>query len=409
MESVVNYVKGIITAYGKEVQERKSSSYITKEQATIADGMAQLLGNAPDGLYKSTQSQKITSELKGPEGVKTALEYIYKALPQNMKHLLRATTAAENLDPNNPNDVYRLLALAIHHHTDELNESSLDLDFKGSTSGSGSGSGSGGGLREVSREEDIVQGRTVLPVPVTLQASNSRGAITAVGQQYGQPRTSNGEIINGSIQNVFNKDVLFNSVQQNSVSFAGQVLKTSDLHKIVYDGSSQITRMVLPVDMQVKNTTGKIVPDLDAAKRFEKFMNWYRAKGSPTSNECAAKLQEFELDVDPTYPFNFRNTHVFLTLTGIASDKFVDFDSDSGWAVPLERDSEMFDWYANMTKYGAGQRESKSQAASPFGVGREWLTFGEDSSLYRGTIYMPLADAGIATVTTNGSMAPKEN
>lgn len=97
----------------------------------------------PDGLYEIE-----TSDSKAAQDINSAIVYLYKNLNTNAKNVLRATTAAEGLNPSDVNDVTRILKEALFEHTD----TSIKVNaIKDPTKGSGSGSGDSAGsqIKEV--------------------------------------------------------------------------------------------------------------------------------------------------------------------------------------------------------------------------------------------------------------------
>ena len=148
MKSIVDYVKSTIGAFGREGTKTSSAERFTqKQRGQIERGFEQLLGLAPDGYYKITNSQSQTDQgYSDQESLNAAINYLYRTLPNNMKNVLKANAAAEGLDPSEPKDVQRLLAMAVMEHTDHSREYSTDVSHvKDLPTRTGGGSGENSG------------------------------------------------------------------------------------------------------------------------------------------------------------------------------------------------------------------------------------------------------------------------
>ena len=102
-----------------------------------------------------------------------AMHYLYKTLPANMKHVLRATAAAEGLDPNKTENVYQLLAMAVSEHTSHEVERNTDIKLDASATKREMGESKGGKTIEMSGLESIAMGSGTTPVLTTIALSNS--------------------------------------------------------------------------------------------------------------------------------------------------------------------------------------------------------------------------------------------
>jgi hypothetical protein len=126
----------------------------------------------------------------------------------------------------------------------------------------------------MTREEMMTTGEGgVKYTPIVISSSKSRNGIKILAQPYGKPLdTSGNQIGMGTIRDVFGeKDRIGSSVALNSVSYGDKILNENDLDHIVYDGVSNIERAYLPINQTIYASTGKIVPDLDAIRRYEEF------------------------------------------------------------------------------------------------------------------------------------------
>lgn len=128
-------------------------------------------------------------------------------------------------------------------------------------------------------------------------------------------------------------------------------------------------------------------------------------------NVVAQKLQELKLDVslnEQTGMYEFNNSRDFLIANGYASDQAVNLrDNDFLEHVPREEGAQIFDNYARLINYGNEMPGKNWTKRDDFG--RSWFRFGENNSLYKSVIFMPLLDNGIATVTTNNELQGRDS
>lgn len=139
MKSIMEQVIGVIKKFGTSTQK----GYTVKVGGQVQRGLEALMSLGPDGFYEIE-----TSDSKAAQDINSAIIYLYKNLNTNAKNVLRATTAAEGLNPSDVNDVTLILKEALFEHT---NTSIKVNAIKDPTKGSGSGSGNSAGsqIKEV--------------------------------------------------------------------------------------------------------------------------------------------------------------------------------------------------------------------------------------------------------------------
>ena len=139
------------------------------------------------------------------------------------------------------------------------------------SSGSGSTSGK---MEELTREQMGAFGTTILPSKVTIHASDGSTGFTIDAQSYGKSEDRNKDIIGRArLIDVLRRDrMLGHQVDSSSITFGDQLLRESDLDRVVYDGTSNIERITMAYDTDIYASSGKIVPDLDAARRYQEFL-----------------------------------------------------------------------------------------------------------------------------------------
>ena len=421
IKSIVEYVNKTINEFGTRKRSSSPQSYVEKNKSTIEKGIEQLLGYGPEGMYKLTNSSK--SEQQGydenskdrEEQLFTAVNYLYSTLPTNMKNVLKAHTAAEGGNPNSAKDVLRLLTNAIQFNTNHAidTDTKVDFDSTASKASGGSGSSSKEKYENLTRDQMMAYHLVTREVETTINSSDSKGGITLIANSYGKPMdTSNKQIGRQVLSDLLVKDRGLGSTGIiSSISFGDQLLKESDLDRVMYDGTSNVELAYLPINKAIYAETGKIVPDLDMARRFEKFVEWYENNPTATSNKVFMKLQE--LDIDAHYD-QARESWIpndikpFYILNGYASSKAIDFNDESPWLVNIDSNegSKIFDVYERMLNYGS--EEASKSHKRPIDFGRRWLTFGEDSSMYKGAIFIPQGDPAISTVVSGHEKVPEE-
>lgn len=115
INDVVDYAKSIILDFGT----RSISGYTNSELAKMEEALYGLIAGGPQGYYKFKNESQVDNST-----AQQAINYIYNALPTNMKQLLRAKTAAEGQDPNLHSA--DLLIQALSNHLDS--STSVDYD-----------------------------------------------------------------------------------------------------------------------------------------------------------------------------------------------------------------------------------------------------------------------------------------
>lgn len=156
MKSIVDYVRSTINSFGTTSTSIPQNRYYAHNQGTIEKGMQELLGGtAPEGLYNIASNSSISNQgynafdsEYGSKELHAAVNYLYNTLPANMRHVLRANAAAEGLNPNDANDVQKLLIMAVQEHTNHSYIQKTDIGYTAPKKSSGSGS-EGGSEKDV--------------------------------------------------------------------------------------------------------------------------------------------------------------------------------------------------------------------------------------------------------------------
>lgn len=151
-----------------------------------------------------------------------------------MKNVLRAQAAAEGFNPSNPEDVKRLLQIAVVEHTNHSVENTQALDYDSTASKAGSGS-SGGTDKDVNRSslETIAAGRVVDPKIAVLSTSDAKGGLEIVTRDYPLQDKNGTQVTQNTLKNVLDKAEIGNIVDKNSIFFGDQRISDIDLNRLV--------------------------------------------------------------------------------------------------------------------------------------------------------------------------------
>lgn len=392
MESIVNYLKGVIKDFGTKTIE----GYTLKNKEQIEDGFRSLLMGGPDGYYKITNKD---------QGTERALEYLYTTLPSNMLHALRVKTAAEGGNPNSKTEVLNLLGLALAEHTTHSRELAFQKEMTDSLS-SGSGSSKKPDETELSQLEALANGRIVKGRQMLLSPSDSKIAISAYAQSYGAPVDKNGNIVpQTNLQQLLDKADFGKIVDKSSIYFGDQKVRDIDINKILWDGTSQVNRVILPFTIE---RDGSFKPDFESHARFEEFQKFLDDFPDITSIQKLEKAKTLGLDViydekTGRYIYNPDSVMSFIVMTGYSSSKTMLLDEDSRWLYHLTRPEgrEVTDYYDTQINYGEGFSTKSKKPANEAKSSR--------GTMYKSTIFMPIPDERLAIYQSNNELVPTSN
>lgn len=422
MKTIIDYLRTTITAYGKIEKTSNNSHYSTKQLNDIDKGLVQMFGNNP--VFKNTIKTTVSdqaytasaSEEERSHQINAAANYLWSTLNGDMQNVLRANAALRSRIDKNSSPVDIILQ-AINAHTDHKIATDIDSDFQKELSNSGAGNGSSTKTVEKTREEMMLAGDVVIDQLVPIRSNESKAGLTIQAQSMGRPVDRQGDFIGMStMTELLNRDQFTHSIDVNSISMGDQILSETDLGRVVYDGTSQISRAVLPYDIGYYNTTGQYKVDFAIIDAFEQFVKWMQKENPQTQNAVIAKLQEMGLAGKISYNHNTNqwepsNTHLFFMVNGYASDSYVNGIKDNKWTETLNESGIsksngdlLTDRYFNIVQYGTDKPNKKSvkiDDASRSMWLRDWR------HIRKSLIFMPVLDPGIATLTTNNQLMPQ--
>lgn len=391
VNDVTEYVKGIILDFGT----RSVSGYTNSEIAQMDESLNRLLAQGPRGYYKYKE------ESQGGGGPTTqAVEYLYNALPSNMKQLLIAKTAAEGKNPEQY--APELLVQMLTNHLDY----DLSVDYDSAATASDpkyADATTSGKTVERTLPERYVDGNGLGEhkwIQITPEGSSAH--LLALGQSAQTIMNKDGKtpLPSTTLYQVLNESLGIGGVtRKDSISFGDQLLNTTDYDKVVYDSSTPLYRVILPY----RDQGGKIVPDFEAQTKAQQLQDEIEAQGITDPGYISQLVQDYfnsEATYDPeTNSINFIKTMPFLTFGAIVSGKTVNFDTNSQYIEHLNRDEakQYKDLYNNLVKYH-----------NPYGNGDIVNDQGKTRAgqIYVGNIFIPIDNALAGATVYNNDIAP---
>lgn len=391
VNDVTEYVKGIILDFGT----RSVSGYTNSEIAQMDESLNRLLANGPRGYYKYKEEAQAGG---GP--TTQAVEYLYNALPSNMKQLLIAKTAAEGKNPEQY--APELLVQMLTNHLDY----DLSVDYDSAATASDpkyADATTSGKTVERTLPERYVDGNGLGEhkwIQITPEGSSAH--LLALGQSAQTIMNKDGKtpLPSMTLDQVLTESLGIGGVtRKDSISFGDQLLNTTDYDKVVYDSSTPLYRVLLPY----RNQGGKIVPDFEAQTKAQQLQDEIEAQGITDPGYISQLVQDYfngEAIYDPeTNSINFTKTMPFLTFGAIVSGKTVNFDTNSQYIEHLDRDEarQYKDLYNNLVKYH-----------NPYGNGDIVNDQGKTRAgkIYMGNIFIPIDNALAGATIYNNDIAP---
>ena len=391
VNDVTEYVKGIILDFGT----RSMSGYTNSEIAQMDESLNWLLANGPRGYYK------YKAEAQNGGGPTTqAVEYLYNALPSNMKQLLIAKTAAEGKNP----ELYapELLVQMLTNHLDY----SISTDFDSTATASDpkyADATTSGKTVERTLPERYVDGNGLGEhkwIQITPEGSSAH--LLALGQSAQTIMNKDGKtpLPSMTLDQVLTESLGIGGVtRKDSISFGDQLLNVTDYDKIVYDSSTPLYRVLLPY----KNQNGRITPDFEAQTKAQQLQDEIEAQGITDPGYISQLVQDYfqgrAIYNSKTNSIDFKETMPFLTFGAIVSGKTVNFDTNSQYIEHLDRDEarQYKDLYNNLVKYH-----------NPYGNGDIVNDQGKTRAgkIYMGNIFIPIDNALAGATVYNNDIAP---
>lgn len=395
MKTITEYIVKTIKDFGTISYQHSGSQYVANSKS-IENGMAQILGGAaPEGIYKVSSSSSGSDQgYRNENEMFRAVQYIWSTLNGNMKNTLRATAAAEGLDPNNTLDVFRIIIDAVQLHTTHGRTSSSDVSYD---AGASKAAGLTGDVDknnvQLTYLEAVANGKTTESQWIDLRSNTSISNIHFVGNPYQMLDHSNKPVKSESITSMLLDAQVGQVVDQSSISFGDKIIGMNEKSKILYDSNSPMYRVNLPYDVDYFKSTGKYKPDIGAQEKFDKFIKWVN-DSDPTQIMITQKLHDLGLNLSynpRTSEWKFNNNKEFIMMTGITSHRAVDISDKWKGEVPKQEAKYLYDYLEEHTEFNEAI----------------WNIWGDAESTYKSAIFMPIIDPALATVGTSGEYVPR--
>lgn len=387
IKNVSQTIENVIEQLG----EQKKKGVALKVSGQVQKGL--------EGLYtiNSTTSNAAVSK----ESMLAAISYIKNTrLNQNERNVLKATAELGGVSEDEL--IYNELTMHISNVYEETPKKAS------SDSASSSGSGDVKGTQEESYIEQVVNGRTVVPSNIVLGSSDHSHGFSTEGRKYPLINEKHDKIGRNNLKNVLEQTSIGGVVDMKSIFIGNTAVPDYLLNRVVYDGTSTLDRVYLPIDTREYKTTGRIKPDFVALQKYEKFKQWKKQHPNATAQEESIKMQE--LDVPGVTVKNgkweFANTHLFLTTKAYVNDEALDIDNDDTmWLdkVSAEENKRVGDIYENLVAFGtesAGKNKDRTDKVN------HWTRWNWDA-LYHGTVFMPVGERGMEVIAAGNELASK--
>lgn len=393
VNDIVEYVKGITLDLGT-----RSISGYTKQEAENMEEMIQVLtSGGPAGYYKFKKEVQVDGS-----SAQQALNYLYNSLPNNMKQLLRAKAAAEG---QNPNESPILLMQILANHIDN----SYDISFDSAATKSAGIGADSTTTKEDTYLEHLTTGNTLGKYEdFRITPMGSKVSLNVVGQNGGPLIDRQGDRVDqNNLKELLKSTYAFQIVDTNSVTFGSQVVSPQDYDKLVWDNSSQITRVLLPY---IQTDEGKIVPNFGLLAQVDEFQKEIDNMGGQITPNIQQQLQEYFGDVVFYNPetkklqVNDKYVKPFLSISAYAnSNTMGNLDTTDAFLSSVDRETgkQIKDDYENATMYYMphGKELDKDKLVDQ--------ARARKGRFYRGNIFIPITGRTIGTHLTSGQEIPK--
>lgn len=390
MTSIVNYAKDIIGSF----KDTQISGYSSKTSGNINTGMqsivsALLNGNnlgslivtGPDGLYKVSSKSTIADT-----HIQDALNYIKISMPENYRHKLRATAALNGYTE----DAYLLTSLMANTGreltaTYEENTDPVTGKKKDATSAKEQFDDDTLAIRVA--KGDLTQ-TTAFISPIASRASDSSMMSIAAWNAYSPQKDNKDPVYQNNLQVVIPQTTQFKAADTSQIFFGNQRLNPQDLSKIVWDGTSMVKRIALPIRIE----QGYQTPDIDLlikVNEANKIISENPGLTDMEKNQILNEIGNPNVKYDPENKrFICTNIGFFVSIAGYANDDILEIEDQSKpflYHLTRPEGREIKNMYETYTQYGKDSVSKKEKPLNDYGS----VNAGD---FYYGNIYIPITD-----------------
>ena len=395
MKTIQDYLIGLVEKLGTSDLQ----GYASKEQNQIVNGIKHLMEAGPDGYYKITDKQQARD-------AQSALHYLYNQLTTPMKKTLHATIAANGGDVNR--DKWGFISSILTQNVD--NEFKADFDQSATKHVLEQT-----GADKTQKIQDTYLSRiahgqgewtTTSIVPIAAKASD-RGSWLVPAAVVGPMVDKNmNRLPQMSLASLKTQAEAIKATIETDVTFGAQLLSPEQERAILWDGSSQLTNVMLPY----KNVNGRITPNFDLLLNFNKFQEELKTLPNISNFEKSSLMRKYGLtgnDIEEENGvFKLKNTMMFLTFSAYADNDNVDFtDATERFTeeVSNQEGKLITDAFNNAVKYGY-INPTKSQRSTSIGgydKARRW-------DFRKGNVFIPIKSAYLGDHMSMNQYVPKD-
>lgn len=261
-DKITEYVLNIAGKVGKASLTQEG--FVNTREKDIAEGMKSLLEGGVDGIYKITSSD--TNQSKQ---MLKAIEYIYATLPQNMKNFLRATSAAQGVDPEaGVLELIESMVSSTHTYSSDTKLNFESTQTKALDEKSGS-SGSSGTDHNITQSVIIVNGEGSTRGDFVLNMGTNHMMKFDDVQFFQTPHDKKNNTQIGqsmTLQDLLTETQLAGIVDPGSVYMGNQKITEDQFDNIVYNNNDGFISVYIPFKME----GGHKVPDFETLKNLSK-------------------------------------------------------------------------------------------------------------------------------------------
>lgn len=147
---------------------------------------------------------------------------------------------------------------------------------------------------------------------------------------------------------------------------------------------------------------------MNSYKKFQEFEKWCDDHPGILKQQQEEKARELGLNIrydEQDKSWHFKDEEKFLVTTGYVSDQAVELDDPSMWFDHLSSSegADLIKQYESVVNLGTNTPTKNTVATDNVKLGTWGLRrIGADgrNSFYKAPIFMPISDAGLATVVT---------
>lgn len=391
MNTIINFAKDLIKGFESTDiigYAGKSGNNIKTGLQNIVSGLFNgntlngVITSGADGVYKISSKQTIADT-----HIQEALNYLKISMPETYKHKLKVTAALNGYT----DDAYLLTAIASNTGR------TLTADYDGEIDPKTGRKISGSSESKPQMDEDTLAIRvakgnltqsTAFVSPVAERVADKAMMSIAAWNAYAPQKDNKDPVYQNNLSVVIPQTTQFKAADTSQIFYGNQRLKPSDISKIVWDGSSMVKRVALP--MRIEN--GYQTPDLDLLIKVNEANR--RISDTPgitdmEKNQIMSEIGSPYVQYNPeTKQFVCTNIGFFLSIAGYTNGDILDIqDQSKPFLDHLTRPEgkEIKDMYERYTQYGKDSVSKNEKPLNDYGSVAA-------SNFYYGNIYIPITD-----------------